>query len=69
VAGFGHAKDKWLEKIVGQDKNMKQAACMISLVLAVLSVSSFAEEKVTDTLAVRIVPTRTNDKGERSITL
>ena len=47
---------------------MKKVVCMISLVVA-LSSSLFAEEKVADALAVRIVPERTDDHGKRSITL
>ena len=45
---------------------MKQVVCMISLVVA-LSSSLFAEEKVADALAVRIVPERTWENGKRII--
>lgn len=49
---------------------MNRTACTIGLVLiALMARGVSAEEKTAESIAVRIVPTSTHDKGGRSITL
>jgi len=48
---------------------MMRIVCVTGLVVVALATTVFAAGKVEDSLAVRIVPTRTSDKGVRSIDL